>query len=194
MKAETTETFTLCPAKPPIKIEETINKIAINTLRNIKGYGEEYLQNNGLPHTLSDGIFAAGLARHTMRDTKNKQNEYISIIGLDAYSIMETAKNIQNHPTYFHSPSVSPEAKLLHLITVKIDSDKILRNSEELDKYQPQDQSNHINGIQKFINHIDQLNLIPEKSGLERITTLRTNEAKQNLDAFSSSPPSFEII
>ncbi len=175
----------------PNKIDDKIDNIIMKTLQNINNYGEEFLQNNNMPTRLSDDLYAAAFAHHVMKDTENKdkEKEYIDVIGKNAYTIMTCADALQTKPKDFLSPDTPPESKVLHLVKLKMHSDAILSASEGLHNDTPEKQSKNINEIERYVNHLKRLNLTPEHSEIERITILRINEAKQNLDSFHAAPP-----
>lgn len=167
----------------PDNIEAAINKSAINTIIDINRYDQDYLPNN---QQASENLFIAGFAHHAM-NRENCKDEYISTIGLDAYSVMRSSTLLVGNPKAFHASLINPEIRLLHLIRLKTSMSKLDDDFDRAPNAGYKDLSEYIQVSNKFINHVDCLYLIPEQSEIERKTTLRRDQLFEKLQNILSS-------
>lgn len=148
-----------------IKQMEKISLAPVNTLQH---YAGEYIENHGQSKEISDEIYAATIAYTAIRD-EDKGQEYIGLIGADAYQTAKTAEKYRQRPDFFNKDYSDLESKALHLVMVTHELNSFFKSSENEVKNQRSITTDTSDFANNILDHMDAIRINEDRSSLEEM-------------------------
>ena len=148
-----------------IKQMEKISLAPVNTLQH---YAGQYLENHGESKELSNEIYAATIAYMAIRD-EDKEQEYIGLIGADAYQTAKTAEKYRQRPDFFNKDYSDLESRALHLVMVTHELNSFFKSSENEVKNQRSITTDTSDFANNILDHMDAIRINEDRSSLEEM-------------------------
>ncbi len=158
------------PPELHMEIRNAINQGAQVPAFMINAYASEYLKQQGVDNVTDlNNLYAAALISPLMeKNAPQKTNKtYIGLVGSEAFKIAYQHNLAIEDDSYFHNNSITPEAKLIHLVERNEQLNFMIRDLKS-EVYRLKSISPHFyKDITDFLNVISDLMIAHGKSSLE---------------------------
>lgn len=145
--------------------------------RNVTLYSEDFLKYYGQDAPVSHDLYAAAIATPAFIHRPDN-SDMIALIGEDAQILMSADKFLMGNDRArsFHDSSISPEAKLLHLIHMKISTAQVISQSWSTINDQTPVNDIDLTYIETLIEQLENINPLPKHNNLESNAFERLSE------------------
>lgn len=165
-------------ATGPNAVMHVFEQQILRAPKTIAQYGAWYLAQQGHDQPISDSLYAASFSYRTIKSTGDADT-FKSIIGEEAYEIALMQRRIMNDVSRFED--VGGEVKLLHMSALKMALFEARREIDRAEGLEKDVKDKRMNNAAALALHVDALEIIPERSDLERVVSVRQDDLRQVL-------------